>query len=119
MITILGTGLLGSGFARALRRKGEHVRVWNRTPDKAAALVAEGAVAATDPAEAVRGADRVHVVLTDDAAIDVVLAAAAPARGALIIDHSTTSTAGALARTRRWKEVGVTYQHAPVFKCSG
>ena len=119
MITILGTGLLGTGFARALRRKGEHVRVWNRTPGKAAALVPEGAVAAADPAEAVRGADRVHVVLTDDAAIDAVLAAAAPERGALIIDHSTTSTAGALARTSRWKELGVTYQHAPVFMGPG
>ena len=27
-ITILGTGLLGSGFARALLKKGEQVRVW-------------------------------------------------------------------------------------------
>ena len=60
MITILGTGLLGSAFARALRRTGEEVRVWNRTPEKAAALVADGAVAVQDPAEAVRGADRVH-----------------------------------------------------------
>ena len=119
MITILGTGLLGSGFARALRRKGEPVRVWNRTADKAAALVADGAIAVLDPAEAVRGADRVHVVLTDDAAIDAVLAAAAPERGALIIDHSTTSTAGALARTSRWRERGITYQHAPVFMGPG
>jgi 3-hydroxyisobutyrate dehydrogenase len=116
MITILGTGLLGTGFARALRRKGEPVRVWNRTPEKAAALVADGAIAVTDIAEAVRGADRVHVVLTDDAAIDAVLAAAAPGlAGGLVIDHSTTSTAGALARTAQWRERGITYQHAPVF----
>ena len=31
MIAILGTGLLGSGFARALRKQGETVHVWNRT----------------------------------------------------------------------------------------
>jgi len=115
MITILGTGLLGSGFARALRRKGEQVRVWNRTPAKAAALVADGAIAIADPAEAVRGADRVHVVLSDDAAIDEVLAAAAPGLAGLVIDHSTTSTAGAVARTQAWRGCGITYQHAPVF----
>lgn len=117
MITILGTGLLGSGFTRALRRRGEAVRVWNRTFDKARALEAEGAIAIADPAEAVRGADRIHVVLSDDAAIDAVLAAAAPgfAPGALVIDHSTTSTAGARERTARWRERGVVYQHAPVF----
>ncbi len=117
MITILGTGLLGSGFTRALRKRGEPVRVWNRTADKARALETEGAIAVSDVADAVRGADRTHVVLADDAAVDAVLAAAAPglAAGALVIDHSTTSTAGARERTSRWRERGIVYQHAPVF----
>lgn len=117
MITILGTGLLGSGFARALRKRGEAVRVWNRSPDKARALAEIGATPVASPAEAVRGADRTHVVVSDDAAVDSVLAAAAPglAAGALVFDHSTTSTAGARERTARWRERGVTYLHAPVF----
>lgn len=117
MITILGAGLLGSGFARALRRKGHDVRVWNRTPAKAQALAADGIAIAADPAEAVRGAERVHVVVSDDAAVDSVLAAAAPglAKGALVIDHSTTSPGGALARTNSWRERGTTFVHAPVF----
>jgi len=119
MITILGTGLLGSGFARALLTKGEAVRVWNRTPAKAEALVADGAISVGDPAEAVRGVDRVHVVLSDDAAIDAVLAAAAPGLTGLVIDHSTTSTAGARARTEQWRARGITYQHAPVFMGPG
>jgi len=42
VITILGTGLLGSGFAHALRRQGESVHVWNRSPDKARALAEIG-----------------------------------------------------------------------------
>ncbi len=114
MITILGTGLLGSGFARALERKGESVSVWNRTPAKAAALAADGITVIADAAEAVRGAERVHVVVSDDAAVDSVLAAAAPglAPGALVIDHSTTSPAGAAARTSR---TDITFVHAPVF----
>lgn len=117
MITILGAGLLGSGFARALRTKGETVRVWNRSPEKARALAAIGATPADDPAAAVRGADRVHVVVSDDAAVDAVLTAAAPglASGALVVDHTTTSTAGARERTARWGDRGVVYLHAPVF----
>jgi len=117
MITILGTGLLGSGFARALRSKGEAVHVWNRTPTKAQALAAIGATPVGTPAEAVRGGERTHIAVSDDAAVDAVLAAAAPglARGALVFDHTTTSTAGALARTAHWRERGVIYVHVPVF----
>jgi len=115
MICVLGTGLLGSGFARALLRAGESVHVWNRTATKAQALEADGARAFDDPAEAIRGADRIHVVVSDDAAVDTVLAAAGVPAGALIVDHTTTSTGGARARTERWAEAGVTYVHAPVF----
>jgi 3-hydroxyisobutyrate dehydrogenase len=117
MITILGTGLLGSGFARALLKKGEEVRVWNRSPEKARALERLGAIVAPDPAEAVRGAYRTHMALSDDDAVDSVLAAAAPgfASGALIVDHTTTSTAGARERTANGRKRGVVYLHAPVF----
>jgi 3-hydroxyisobutyrate dehydrogenase len=117
MITILGTGLLGSGFTRALRKKGENVRVWNRSPDKARALAGIGATPVAAAADAVRGTDRTHIVVSDDAAVDSVLAAAAPgfAAGALVLDHSTTSTAGVLDRTSRWRKRGVIYHHVPVF----
>jgi 3-hydroxyisobutyrate dehydrogenase len=118
MITILGTGLLGSAFARALLRQGEAVRVWNRTAERARVLAAEGAnVVESGVAEAVRGVARVHVVLADDEAVDSVLAAAAPgfASDVLVFDHSTTSPGGALERTRHWRERGVTYMHVPVF----
>jgi 3-hydroxyisobutyrate dehydrogenase len=115
MICVLGTGLLGSGFARGLLRKGESVHVWNRSPAKARALEADGARAFDNPADAIRGADRIHTVLSDDAAVEAVLAAAAVPEGALVIDHSTTSTAGARDRIARWTAGGVTYVHAPVF----
>lgn len=111
MITVLGTGLLGTGFTRALVRRGETVHVWNRTATKARAI--EGAQAFDDPAAAARGAARIHVVVSDDAAVDAVLDAARPT--APIFDHTTTSTAGVLERTQRWRDRGVTYLHAPVF----
>jgi 3-hydroxyisobutyrate dehydrogenase len=110
MIAFLGTGLLGSNFTRALIERGETVHVWNRTPDRAKALEPEGAKAFASAAAAVQGADRVHIAVSDDAAVDSVLAAARPT--GLVIDHTTTSIAGALQRIAR---TDMTYVHAPVF----
>lgn len=115
MITVLGTGLLGAGFVRALVRRGEAVHVWNRTPAKARALAADGARAFEDPAAAARGASRVHVVVADDAAVDAVLEAAQLDGSCAVYDHTTTSTTGAVRRTEHWRHRGVTYLHAPVF----
>ena len=42
-IAIIGTGLLGAGFAEAACRRGDRVTVWNRTVAKAKALEAFGA----------------------------------------------------------------------------
>jgi len=117
MIAFFGTGLLGSGFVRALRRRGEDVHVWNRSAAKARALEADGAKAFEDPAAAARGAARVHLTLSDDAAVDEVLerASAGFGSGVVVVDHTTTSPAGTAARAKRWAERGVAFQHAPVF----
>jgi 3-hydroxyisobutyrate dehydrogenase len=117
VIAFLGTGLLGSNFVRALRRRGEDVQVWNRTPTRARALTTDGARAFEDPAAAVRGAARIHLTLSDDAAVDDVLERARPglSTGAVIVDHTTTSPEGAAGRVRRWAERGAAFQHAPVF----
>jgi len=117
MIAFFGMGLLGSNFVRALRVRGEDVQVWNRTPARAKALEADGARAFADPAEAARGAARVHITLPDDAVVDEVLERARPGvtSDTVLVDHSTTSTDGALARVARWRERGIAYMHAPVF----
>jgi 3-hydroxyisobutyrate dehydrogenase len=117
MIAFLGTGLLGGNFVRALRRRGEPVQAWNRTPEKARALRSDGAVACESPAAAVSGAARVHLALSDDAAVDEVLEQALPglSPGAAIVDHTTTSPPGTAARAARWTARGFAFQHAPVF----
>src|SRR5450631_2299877 len=104
MIAFLGAGLLGSGFVRALRGRGENVNVWNRTVAKASALEAHGAKAFADPALAVQGAARVHLALSDDVAVDDVLERARPslAKNVVIVDHTTTSPTGTKARAERW-----------------
>src|SRR5688572_7009579 len=99
-IAFFGTGLLGSGFVRALVRRGETVHVWNRSPEKAKALEGHGAKAFAEPADAARGAARVHLTLSDDASVDEVLARARTGidAGVPIVDHSTTSADGARER---------------------
>lgn len=115
-VTVLGTGLLGAGFVENLLAKGNTVRVWNRSPAKLAPLVEKGAVAAPDPAEAVRGAERVHVVLAEDDAVDGVLAQAQPGLGSTpVFDHSTNRPDRVAERYARLRAEGVRYLHAPVF----
>lgn len=117
MIAFFGTGMLGSGFTRAWRKRGEQVAVWNRTHDKAVALEAFGAKAFDDPAEAARGAARIHLSLSDDRAVDDVLERALPGMSpdVVIVDHTTTSAHGTAARVAKWNDRKLAFVHAPVF----
>ena len=116
-VAFLGTGLMGSGMVEALLRRGESVRAWNRTLERARPLEKLGARLARTPAEAVAGAERVHLLVADDAAVDAVLAQARPglAPGALVVDHSTVSPAGTAERFRACDRDGIAFLHAPVF----
>ena len=76
-VAVLGTGIMGAPMARNLLKAGFHVRVWNRTPDKARVLAAEGADLAETPADAVREAAFVITMLTDTAAVLAVMGQAA------------------------------------------
>lgn len=116
-IAYLGTGLLGSGLAEAAAKRGDQVAVWNRTIEKARALEQFGVRVAATPADAVRGAARVHLVLTDDAVVEDVISALRPGLGsdAIIVDHTTTQPALTAARARRLNGEGVRYLHCPVF----
>ncbi len=116
-IAYLGTGLLGSGFVEAALGRGDQVTVWNRTRDKAQALAAFGATVAESPADAVRGAARVHLVLKDDAVVEEIIAALRPGLSpdAIICDHTTTQPALTAERAARLHAEGVRYLHCPVF----
>src|SRR5471032_1040632 len=113
MIAYLGTGLLGTNFVRAFIARGETVHVWNRSGDKARALEQYGAKAFENPADAVRGAEQIHLTLSDDAAVDDVLerASAGFATGVMIADHTTTSPVGTREREKRWTQRGVSFLH--------
>lgn len=115
----IGLGQMGAAMAASLLRGGHAVAVFNRSPAKAAPLLALGATAAASVAEACRG-EAVITMLADDAATesvvfgaDGVLAALSP--GAV---HVACSTIG-VALSRRLAEAhaaaGQLYLAAPVF----
>ena len=116
-IAFLGTGLLGAAFAEAAAKRGDTVTAWNRSLDKVRALESFGVIAAATPADAVRGATRVHIVLKDDAVVEEVLAAARAGLSpdAIIIDHTTTLPTLTADRANRLNGEGVKYLHCPVF----
>jgi 3-hydroxyisobutyrate dehydrogenase/glyoxylate/succinic semialdehyde reductase len=93
-IGFIGLGIMGSRMASNLQQGGQRLVLFNRTPDKASALVAGGALLAASPAEVGRQADTVVTMLAHPEAVEAAalgpdgfLAALRP--GALWIDCST------------------------------
>jgi 3-hydroxyisobutyrate dehydrogenase-like beta-hydroxyacid dehydrogenase len=117
-LAFLGLGQMGGPMARRLIGAGHDVTVWNRTPERAEPLVAEGARHAGTPAEAAQGVEAAVTMLTDPDALESVLfgpdgLAETLQEGATVIDMSTVGTetvrrvAGRLPR-------GVSILDAPV-----
>lgn len=67
-ISVLGLGSMGSALARTLQEAEHPLTVWNRTPEKMGALIAQGAHGAADVASAVR-ASPVFLICVDDYAV--------------------------------------------------
>jgi 3-hydroxyisobutyrate dehydrogenase len=116
-IAFLGTGLLGSALAEAAAKRGDQVTVWNRSAEKARALEKFGITVAATPADAVRGAKQVHLVLKDDAVVADVVAKLRPGldKDAIILDHTTTLPKLTAERVKTLNAEGVNYLHCPVF----
>lgn len=116
-VAFYGAGMLGSAMVQNLLSRGIAVHVWNRTAQRAQALESDGARAFTDPVEAAQGANRVHLCLHDDAAVEAVIDAALPGITQItpIVDHTTALPQGVADRARRLGEAGYAFLHAPVF----
>ena len=108
---------MGAALAEAAAKRGETVRAWNRTASKATALEPFGITAHPTALAAVTGVERVHIMLSDDAAVDAALESAIGAlrQGVVVVDHSTTSPAGTAARAAHVEALGFGFVHAPVF----
>ena len=92
----VGLGAMGSRLARRLLTAGHQVMGWNRTPEKARELVAEGLTLAKSPRGAAEGAEAVFVMVTDDTALRAVALGpdgivAGLGAGAILVEMSTVS----------------------------
>lgn len=95
-VGFVGIGHMGEPMARNLLRAGIPVTVWNRSPEKCAALVDIGATQAASLQGLFKTATTVLLMLFDSAAIDAVLGRRTPtfaARvgGKIIVHLGTTS----------------------------
>ena len=119
VVAFFGLGLMGSGMARCLARAGHSVRVWNRSPGKAGALVSAGCTLAETPRDAAQGADVAFSMVADDEASRAVWdgsdgALAGLVAGALAIECSTLSHAWVLELSKRAAALGLVYLDCPV-----
>ena len=116
-VGFIGLGHMGSGMARSLMRAGHGLRVWNRSPEPAKRLEAEGAGRTADPAEVFQ-AEAVFTMLADDHAVrDAILDSGALERarpGAIHIMSSSISVAFSQALEAAHAKAGVAYVAAPV-----
>ncbi|SFQ65158.1 3-hydroxyisobutyrate dehydrogenase [Amycolatopsis arida] len=95
-VACLGLGGMGAGLAGLLRDRGAPLTVYNRTVERVAPLVAQGARSAATPFAAVADAEVVLMSLADETAVEAVLFGPAGAAGgigpdAVLVDTSTVS----------------------------
>jgi 2-hydroxy-3-oxopropionate reductase len=120
-----GPGLMGAPMIRHLLRAGHAVRVWNRSPAKAEALVADGAQVVATPREMAQDADVVLLCVADAAAVEAVVFDAGglldehidPGRRPrvrCIVDHSSIPPDATRALAARAAALGVGWVDAPV-----
>lgn len=117
-VGFLGLGAMGAPMAANLVAAGFAVRVWNRSPGKASAVV--GAAIAGTPRDAAAGADVVITMLADDVAVEAVSYGpdgllAGLGQDAVHIGMSTISVAATRRLVAAHAEQGRRFVAAPVF----
>jgi len=107
---------MGSAVAERVLAAGYPLLVYNRTPEKAHALVAGGASVAESPREVASQVDVVLTSLANDTAFEAVarevLAAARP--GTALVDLSTVSPEASARIAAKAEAASVAYLRAPV-----
>jgi 3-hydroxyisobutyrate dehydrogenase len=97
-VAFCGLGIMGGGMGRRLLAVGFPLTVYNRNPEKTAALKAEGAQVAATPREAAAEADLVFSMVADDSASRSIWlgengALSGANQGSVLVESSTLSLA--------------------------
>ncbi len=119
-IGFIGTGAMGQGMAANLLNAGHELRLFNRTLERAAALVAKGAELVDSPAAVCEERELVISMLADDAATETVVfgdrgVLEALPRGAVHCGCATISVDLANRLTSAHRDHAGDYVSAPVF----
>jgi len=91
-VSFLGLGLMGSALAERLLVAGHRVTVWNRTPEKTAALAAKGADVAGTVTDALAASELVIICVTDHTVTHEMLHGASPPGGARTLVQLSSTT---------------------------
>lgn len=118
-VGLVGLGAMGRGMAQSLRRKGYALRVHDARAEAVRQFAADGGVACGSPAEAARGCDVLVSVVVNAAQTESVLfgeqgAAAAMARGSVVVMCSTVDPNFSRALEARLAGLGLRYLDAPI-----
>jgi 3-hydroxyisobutyrate dehydrogenase-like beta-hydroxyacid dehydrogenase len=115
----VGLGVMGGGVARRLLAAGHELHGWNRTPEKAAPLVAEGLVLEESPRAVAEQADVVFTMVTNVPALravaegeDGIIAGLGP--GKVWVDMTTAAPVVSRELAERVQETGAEMVDAPV-----
>jgi 3-hydroxyisobutyrate dehydrogenase-like beta-hydroxyacid dehydrogenase len=116
-VGFIGVGRMGSVMARNLLRAGHQVRAWDTSPQSVAALVKDGAKAASSGEDAFSGDAAISMLPNDDAMLSafdekILRRSGAPA---IHINMATASVHCADTLTERHKKCSIQYIAAPVF----
>src|SRR5258705_2133179 len=119
-ISYLGLGTMGAGMASNLLKGGYKLTVWNRSAEKCKPFAKKGAHAAESPADAIRDADLVIYMLSNDQAVEEVVFGAngilsGIKEGQIAMDMSTVLPATSLREQQAYSKRGVDFLDAPVF----
>ncbi|ANF58693.1 NAD(P)-dependent oxidoreductase [Halotalea alkalilenta] len=119
VVAFIGLGIMGERMAANLLAAGYQVRVHDIRIEAASRLVAQGATAAADVAEAASEADIVITMLPDTPQVEEVVRGARgllahPPKGRLYVDMSTISPQATRALAAELGAVGIDMLDAPV-----
>ena len=119
-VAFLGLGRMGAAMAQRLLDCGCRLHVFNRTPERAEKLVAQGARYFATPRQACAGAEAIVSMVADDPASKAIwrgpdgALAAGLAPGTLAIECSTLSHAWVLELSAEVRSLGLRYIDSPV-----
>ncbi|MFE9243788.1 NAD(P)-dependent oxidoreductase [Nocardiopsis sp. NPDC006938] len=119
-VTVVGLGLMGAALARAFVDAGYATTVWNRSPEKGAALVEAGAVQARTIDEAVTASPLVVSCLsTYDATFAALEPAGSVLRGRTLVTVNSGTPVGARAMAAWAKDRGARFLDGAVKNVPG